>query len=196
MTWSIAFTQAKSGVENYNLIGQGNENAWMPVVHYQAKKGMYAELRYNYEDMKTVSAYGGKTFEGGDEFEFSFTPMAGYCFGKFTGLSLATNAEAEWKDLYFSTQTQYSWATKKESANFFFSWTEAGYNMSRNFFAGLAVQYTRQHGENDWQPGVLAGLNFKNISIPLYLFSPFQPGRYLVLGFIFEYHFKGKNNRS
>jgi hypothetical protein len=53
--------------------------------------------------------------------------MAGYCIGKFTGLSLATNAEVEWKDFYLSTQTQYSLATKKDIANFFFSWSEAGY---------------------------------------------------------------------
>lgn len=192
---SIAFTQAKSGVENYNLLGQGNEYVWMPVVHYQAKKGMYAELRYNYEDLKTFSFYGGKTFTGGTDLKYSITPMGGYCIGRFTGLSIATNAEAEWKEFYFSTQTQYSMATKKDAANFFFSWSEVGYNIFRNFFAGLAVQYTRQQGENDMQPGFVAGLNFKNISIPFYLFSPFQPGRYIVLGFIYENHLKRKNKK-
>jgi len=193
MLGSIAFTQAKSGVENYNLLGRGNENVWMPVVHYEAKKGMYAELRYNYEDVKTFSFYGGKSYAGGTDLKYNFTPMAGYCIGKFTGLSLAVNAEAEWKDLYVSTQTQYSMATKKDAANFFFSWSEAGYNVSRNFFVGLAIQYTRQQGANDMQPGMVAGLNINNISIPFYLFSPFQPGRYLVLGFIYEYDLKGKN---
>lgn len=188
----MAFTQAKSGVENYNLLGQGNEYAWMPVVHYETKKGMYAELRYNYEDMKTLSLYAGKTF-GGPAFQYSLTPMAGYCIGRFTGLSFAVNAEAEWKDLYLSTQTQFSVATKKGISNFFFSWSELGYDVFRNFFAGLAVQYTREQGTNDIQPGLVAGLNFKNMSIPFYLFSPFQPGRYMVLGFIYEYHLKGKN---
>ncbi len=196
MIGSMAFSQAKSGVENYNLLGQGNEYVWMPVVHYQTKKGMYAELRYNYEDIKTLSLYAGKTFTGGSAFQYSFTPMTGYCIGKFTGLSFATNAEAEWKDFYLSTQTQYSMATKKDIANFFFSWSEVGYNVFRNFFAGLAVQYTRQQGANDIQPGFVAGLNFKNISIPLYMFSPFQPGRYIVLGFIYEYHLKGKNKNK
>jgi len=189
---SIAFTQAKSGIENYNQLGKGNEYVWMPVVHYEAKKGMYAELRYNYEDLKTFSFYAGKTFTGETDLEYSMTPMAGYCIGKFTGLSLAVNAEAEWKDFYVSTQTQYSMATKKDAANFFFSWSEAGYNVSRIFFAGLAIQYTLQQGVNDLQPGFLAGLNFKNITVPFYMFSPFQPGRYMVLGFIYEYNLKGK----
>lgn len=190
---SMAFSQAKSGVENYNLLGQNNEYVWMPVVHYQTKKGMYAELRYNYEDMKTLSLYAGKTFVGGSVFKYSLTPMGGYCIGKFNGLSFAANAEAEWKDFYLSTQTQYSVATKRDMTNFFFSWTEVGYNVFRNFFTGLAVQYTRQQGVNDIQPGLVAGLNFKNISIPFYLFSPFRPGRYVVLGFVYEYHLKGKN---
>ncbi len=193
MLGSMAFTQAKSGVENYNLLGQGNEYAWMPVVHYQTNKGMYAELRYNYEDLKTLSLYAGKTFTGGSVFQYSFTPMVGYCIGQFTGLSLATNAEAEWKDFYVSTQTQYSIGTKKDMANFFFSWSEAGYNVFRNFFAGLAVQYTRQQGVNDIEPGFVTGFNFKNISTPLYVFSPFQPGRFIVLGFNYEYHLKKKN---
>jgi hypothetical protein len=192
MVGSIAFTQAKSGVENYNQFGQGNEYVWMPVVHYQTNKGMYAELRYNYEDIKTLSLYAGKTLTGGSLFQYNFTPMAGYCIGKFTGLSLAANAEAEWKDFYFSTQTQYSMATKKNAANFFFSWSEAGYNVFRNFFAGLAVQYTRQQGVIDIEPGFVTGFTFKNISIPLYVFSPFQPGRFIVLGFNYEYHLKKK----
>ena len=193
MLGNIAFTQAKSGVENYNLLGQGNEYIWMPVVHYQTKKGMYAELRYNYEDLKTFSMYGGKSFTGGTDLQYTVIPMAGYCTGKFSGFSLATNAEAEWKDFYLSTQTQYSMATKKNTANFFFSWSEAGYNIFRNFFAGLAVQYTRQQGVNDLQPGFVTGLNFKDISIPFYMFSPFQPGRYFVLGFNYEYHLKTKS---
>ena len=193
MICNMAFTQAKSGVENYNLLGRGNEYVWMPVVHYQAEKGMYAELRYNYEDLKTLSLYAGKTFTGGADFKYSVTPMAGYCIGKFTGLSLAANAEADWKDFYVSTQTQYSMATKKGIENFFFSWSEIGYDLFRNFFAGLAVQYTRQLGANDIQPGFVTGLNFKNISIPFYLFSPFEPGRYIVLGFIYEYQLKGKS---
>jgi hypothetical protein len=189
----MAFSQAKSGVENYNLLGQGNAYVWMPIVHYETKKGMYAELRYNYEDIKTLSLYAGKTFAGGSGFQYSLTPMTGYCIGKFTGLSFAANAEAEWKDLFISTQTQYSMATKKNMANFFFSWSEVGYNVFKNFFAGLAVQYTRQQGANDIQPGLLAGLNFKNISIPFYVFSPFQPDRCIVLGFSYEYHLKKKN---
>jgi hypothetical protein len=43
---------------------------------------------------------------------------------------------------------------------------------------------------------MLAGLEFKNITVPLYLFSPFQPGRFFVPGFIYEYQFKGEKNNK
>ena len=57
MSSGTAFTQAKSGIENYNLLSQGKEYVWMPVAHYQSTKGIYAELRYNYEDVQTFSLY-------------------------------------------------------------------------------------------------------------------------------------------
>ncbi|MBL0273539.1 MAG: hypothetical protein IPQ06_10810 [Chitinophagaceae bacterium] len=192
MICSTAFTQAKSGLQNYTLLSQENEYLWMPVFHYQARNGVYAELRYNYEDVQTLSFYGGKTFSGGKTLQFSLTPMLGYSTGRFTGLSLATNVEVEWKNFYLSSQTQYSMATKQNSADFFFSWSELGYDISDNFFAGVAIQYTRQQEMNDTEPGVMAGLNFKNISIPFYVFGPFKSGRYFVLGLNYECDFKKK----
>jgi len=192
MFCSMAFSQAKSGVENYNMLSQGKEYLWMPIIHYQAKNGVYAELRYNYEDMQTLSFYGGKTFAGGKAMKFSLTPMLGYSTGKFTGVSLATNAELEWRKIYMSSQTQYSVATKPEISDFFFSWSEIGYNLSNTLFAGLAIQYTLQDGLHQADPGFVAGINFRTISIPLYVFSPFRSGHYFVLGLNYEFDFKRK----
>jgi hypothetical protein len=81
-------------------------------------------------------------------------------------------------------------AAKKRLTNFFFSWSEAGYNISRNFFAGLAIQYTGQQEMKNAEPGFVAGINFRNISIPVYMFNPFRPGRYFVWGLNYEYRFK------
>jgi hypothetical protein len=187
-----AFTQAKSGIENYNLLSQGKEYLWMPVAHYQSTKGIYAELRYNYEDVQTVSLYGGRAFDGGNAVKFTLIPMIGFSVGKFTGVSLATNVEAECKKFYLSSQTQYSMATKKDSDGFFFSWSEVGYSLSDIFFAGIAVQYTMQKGINNAEPGFVAGLDFKNISIPVYVFSPFKKSRYFVVGLNYEFDFKKK----
>jgi hypothetical protein len=197
ITWIIMMqhnvsAQTKWGFENYNYWGHQTPGVFVPIVHFETKENWYAELRYNYEDIQTLSLYSGKIFAGGHSVQYSVTPMLGLSVGKFTGVSLATNAEAAWKDFYVSSQTQYSMAAKRNATNFFFSWSELGYNVSRNFFTGLASQYTLQTGRNDFEPGFLAGLNFKNVSFPFYVFSPFRAGRYFVLGLNYEYKLKKK----
>ncbi|MEI2737932.1 MAG: hypothetical protein V9F01_04015 [Chitinophagaceae bacterium] len=193
VNWTTGFAQAKSGLENYNMLNQQQEYLWMPILHYQAKNGVYTEIRYNYEEVQTLSFYMGKVFSGGENFEFNLTPMLGISTGEFNGISLAINAETEWKNFYLSSQTQYSIATKENNDNFFFSWSELGYSIADKVFAGVAIQYTRQSGVNNLEPGFVGGVEFKNITIPLYVFNPFGNERYFVLGINYEFHFKKKH---
>lgn len=186
---STGFAQAKGGMENYNLLGKEHTYAWMPVVHYETKKGIYAELRYNYEEAQTFSVFGGKVLSMNSG-SFSVTPMIGLSTGKFTGVSLAANAEAEFNKLFLSTETQYCMNAKKDGNNFLFSWSEIGYSIFPNLFAGFSFQYTIQQGAADPEPGLMAGLSFKNFSIPVYVFNPFGKRQYLVFGLNYEYHLK------
>jgi hypothetical protein len=184
--------QTKMGIELYNYIKATPVGAIQPLCHIQAANNWYGELRYNYEDAKTFSLYGGKTFADSNALEYTITPMVGFSAGRFTGVSFAFNADADWKNFFLSSQTQYSIAIKQNANSFFFSWSELGYNLSDYFFAGLAMQYTRQTGKNDFEPGFLAGFIFKNLSFPFYVFSPFRSGRYFVLGVKYEFNFKKK----
>jgi hypothetical protein len=190
--------QEKIGAELYYYYK--TTPAIQPLIHMQSANSWYAELRYNYEDAKTLSLYGGKTFSGGNYIQYTITPMAGLSTGRFTGVSLAFKGDLEWQDLFLSSQTQHSiairtndsLAAKKNASNFSFSWSELGYNFSDHFFAGLAMQYSRQANENDFEPGLLAGLSFNSLSFPCYVFSPFRPGRYFVLGVNYEFNLKKK----
>jgi hypothetical protein len=177
--------QSKWLLETYYYKGK-DISAVVPMLHVETKDNWYAEFRYNYEDKKTFSLYAGKIFTGGKALEYTITPLLGYSVGRFNGLSFATNAEAEWKDFFISTQTQYSLSVKTKEESFFFTWSEAGYEISPHFFTGLAIQYTRLSGQNDFEPGLLAGLSFKNISFPCYVFGPFHRDRYFVLGLNYE----------
>lgn len=190
--YNTGSSQAKSGVENYSLLSNGENYVWMPIMHYQSKKGIYAELRYNYEDLNTVSLYGGKTFAGGKDLQFSVTPMVGFAVGQFNGISFATNTELEWRNIYLSSQSQYSIATQASGTDFFFTWSELAYNISKNIFAGVAIQYTKQQGLNETEPGIVAGFNFKDFSIPFYAFSPFSAKPYFIVGLNYEFNLKGK----
>ena len=149
--------QSKWVIENYNYLGQPGAGTVVPMIHFETRKNWYAELRYNYEDIQTISFFGGKTFKGGKAFEYSITPLVGFSAGTFTGFSAGTNIDVEWKNIYLSSQTQYSAGTKKDVPDFFFSWSEAGYAISKHFFAGLAMQYTRQKELNNFEPGFVQG---------------------------------------
>jgi len=90
ITWSIlmlhkAGAQSKTGIENYNFLSSGETYVWMPVVHHLGKKGLYTEMRYNYEDRNTASVYVGRDFSNEKTIRYSFKPMLGIVFGKFKG---------------------------------------------------------------------------------------------------------------
>lgn len=188
--------QWKAGIEQYNYIGSPLAGAFVPVCHMQSSSDWYAELRYNYEDVQTFSVYGGKKITKGNDFHYSVTPMMGFSAGRFTGISFAANIEAEWKKFYLSSETQYSIATKRVSKDFFFNWSEIGYNITSFFFSGLTVQYTRQPGKIIFEPGFLTGLTLNKVSFPVYIFRPFRSGCYFISGVIYEYSFSGKNKQA
>lgn len=188
--------QSKMVFENYNYLGQPGSGSVVPMMHFETKNNWYAELRYNYEEVNTLSFFGGKTFSPGGEKRYGLTPLAGFSVGDFTGVSAGLNIDAEWDKTFLASQSQYSMATKQGADNFFFNWSELGCDLSNNFFGGLAVQLTLQHDNNSTEPGFFAGLNFSNISIPVYVFSPFTKDRYFVIGIYYEYTMKGKKRHS
>jgi hypothetical protein len=192
MVSMYSFSQAKSGLENYSFLSKGQPYTWMPVFHYETGEGMYTEIRYNYEALQTFSVYGGWTFKGGKDFQFSSTPMLGVSAGKFSGVSLANNTEAEWSKFYFSSQSQYSFGVNGRNKNFFFNWSELGFVFSDMFYTGIALQYTRERECQAADPGFVAGLNIMNVSFPLYVFRPFSGYEFYILGVNINYTIRNK----
>jgi hypothetical protein len=188
---STIHAQAEIGVELYKYFK--TEPAIQPICHLQTADDWYAELRYNYEEAGTISAYGGKKILVSASKKFSIIPMVGISAGRFTGLSLAFNADAEWEKFFASSQTQYSRAIKKNEQRFFYSWSELGYSVCDNFYAGLSIQCTLQRNLNETKPGLLAGFCFKNISLPFYVFRPFQRDRTFILGLVYKYSYGKKS---
>ena len=178
-----AGAQTKNGIENYHFISKYEAYVWMPVVHHLSKKGIYTEMRYNYEDLNTASVYIGKNFSKDSTISYSITPMLGIVFGKFSGGSLALNLELEHKKLFASMQTQYTISKDAAADNFFFAWAEAGYEPVKWFFTGISTQLTKMHTKKlTPEYGVLIGFNIKKISIPIYIFSPLNNNRNFIIG--------------
>ncbi len=198
ISWSILMlpelcAQSKLGMEHYQYWNQPGEGAVVPVLHFSTRDNWYAELRYNYEEASTLSLFAGRSFSGGKSITYAMKPMIGFSTGGFTGISVGFNGDMEWKDFYLSSQNQYSLATKENADNFFFSWSELGYTFHKNFFAGVAVQYTVEQGPEEFHPGLMAGINIKDFSFPFYVFNPFDPGQYFIMGVSYEYSFKKRN---
>jgi len=188
ITWSImmlpdATAQTKTGIENYNMLSSGEEYVWMPVIHHKGKKGFYTEMRYNYEEQKTASVYAGKSFSKKSTVAYDITPMAGFVFGEYTGGSLAMNVEMEYKKLFFSAQTQYTINKDDRLEDFFFNWSELGYQPVKWFYAGLSTQFTKMYKAGLVpEYGLMLGLVIKKITIPVYLFNPLGGKKNYIIG--------------
>ncbi len=193
---NIVFAQAKSGMENYNLLAKGQDYCWTPVLSYEASSGFVTQLRYNYEDLKTISFFAGKKMTTGKSGGLEIAPMLGISAGTFAGVSLACNTEAEGKRFYFSSEMQYSKSTKKGINDFFFTWSEAGISVGDYFFGGAAMQLTLEARDTDLQPGLVAGLSFGRLTLPLYVFRPFSAGQWFLAGVNYEFQCHKKRFRT
>lgn len=191
--WSILMqpdvnAQTKIGFENYNLSSKADPFVWMPIIHRVGKKGLYTEFRYNYEERKTASVYIGKNFSRDSTLSYSITPMLGWVFGRFNGGSVALNADADYKKIFVSVQTQYTASKNGAAENFFYTWAETGYQPVDWFYAGVSTQLTKVYEEKaEMEYGVLVGFNIKKITVPVYVFSPFGNNRNFIVGVNIEW---------
>ena len=175
--------QTKNGIENYNFLSSKEAYVWMPVIHHVSKKGFYAEMRYNYEALKTASVYLGKSISKKGELNYTVTPMLGMVFGNYTGGSLAMNIDVEYKKIFLSMQTQYTVNRDGVKNNFFFNWTDIGYQPLHWFYAGVSTQQTQLYKARfKSEYGMLVGFLIKKITIPVYVFSPLCKSRNLIIG--------------
>jgi hypothetical protein len=182
--------QPKLGIEHYQYWSAISKTSMVPVVNFSSRKKGYAECRYNYEEVNTFSVFGGKIIEGGNAFRYHFIPMLGISAGDFTGVSVATKTDLEWKRFFLSAEMQYSASFQNKRSNFIFNWSEFGYGVSDFFFCGVSMQYLLANKSGNFEPGFMAGINYKKITLPLYVFSPFRSSRYFVLGVNYAFALK------
>jgi len=175
----------QGGFEQYLYAKNKQSLQVVPLLHYQNSKNWYAEARYNYEDTATVSLYGGKIFsKETKKLSYSMLPLAGAVLGRYKGGSLGMNINIEYKKMFFSSQSQYTFSTKDRSNNFFYSWSEVGYNISDWFYVGSAIQHTHMYNTKFelGEKGFVVGLSMGKWVFPLYVFNPSSNNQYFILG--------------
>jgi len=197
MSFNKVNSQTHGGVEQYYYSGTHGTSAIVPRVYYQNKKNWYAEVRYNYDEIGTLSVNVGKAFSKKGAVSYTITPLAGVVAGRLNGGSLGVNAEAEYKNLFFSSESQYTFSSGSRYENFLFNWSELGYQVTSRIYTGLALQMTRAYKTaNLFEPGIMAGFSFDKFTFPLYAFSPLTNKRYFVLGINWEWQrLKGEGRK-
>ena len=110
-------------------------------------------------------------------------PAVGVLFGQSNGVSADVKMNLEYNNFFFSTEPQYFFSSEGRENNFFYSWTELGIAPVSFFYTGIALQHTKLYrNSSGWEPGVFAGFETGNISVPFYWFNPLTADRYFVIG--------------
>jgi hypothetical protein len=178
--------QARTGFEEYYYAGRHLSSVPVSRVYYQGSSSWYGEARYNYEEEKSFSLYAGRTFSRQDTVSYSFTPMAGIVAGKFNGGSAGMNIAFEYRNFFFSSESEYCFSAR--SPNFFFNWSELGYQCTKHIYAGLVLQQTCLYNATTaWEPGVQLDISFGKWVFPVYAFNPWGSKSYFVLGIAREW---------
>ncbi len=134
---------------------------------------LHLEARYNYEDMKTGSAWVGVTFGGGQSLTWEVTPMVGGVFGNTDGVAPGYRLSLGWRKLEADSEGEYLINTADASASFFYSWSELALAPTEWFRFGIAGQRTHAyHSDRDIQRGLLVGFTYKRLDVAGYLFNP------------------------
>lgn len=181
--------QVSGSVEQIYYYDKDGGFAMGPVAQIQTKNNWFAEARYNYEEVRTVSFYIGKAFEREGSLSYKIIPIFGGVTGRFNGGSAGLNLDMEYKNFYFSSQSQYTFSVDDEINNFYFTWSELGYQPLEWFYAGLAVQetYFPQLNSHLTDPGVVVGFTHKQWTLPLYGFKTGKSTEAFVCSIIYEW---------
>lgn len=146
---------------------------------------LHLEARYNYEDLKTASAFAGWTLSAGESFTIDLTPMAGVAFGRTTGIVPALEASLGYRMFDFYVESEYLFDLKDNSGNFFYSWLELAAAPTELVRAGLAAQRMRiSQSPLEVDRGVFAQLTPEPGSVSVYAFNLFTDSWFLVVGVV------------
>lgn len=186
---ALKLAGAQVSVEQYNYFGADRSLMWNPIVRYRSPADWYAEMRYNYEDNRTLSLYTGRTFaHEGNRLSYSATPLIGGVIGKFKGGSMGLNLTLDFNNLFFESQSQYSFGVNGESMDFLFAWSDVGYQVRPWLFGGVSAQntYFCQEECSLLEPGIFLGVELGAWSFPIYTFAPPAGDLFFVVGINFK----------
>ena len=185
MVFGLMQVQGQINFEQYCYVKNKKMATLVPIMNYETHNHLYTEVRYNYEELNSVSLYIGKNVTEVGKLSYTVIPIIGVVVGRFKGGSVGLNASVEYSKFFFATQSQYTLSIDKENySDFYFTWSELGYQPLKWVYVGLTVQQTYlQRVETLYtEPGFVLGFSLGKFTLPLYVFNPLRNTNYFVLG--------------
>ena len=143
---------------------------------------LHLEARYNYEDLKTASAWIGYNLFGGNEFEYFITPMVGGVVGRTNGIAPGLVFTLSYAGFELYSESEYLFDFESEENNFFYSWTDLTYSPLDWLWLGISGQRTRLYQtELEIDRGILLGISYKIFEISGYYFNAFTEDEFFML---------------
>jgi hypothetical protein len=156
----------------YGYLFQGGEGDFVLPIFRADHDALHLEARYNYEDRRTGSLFGGWTFSFGEKTTLDLTPMLGAVFGDTDGIAPGLELYFQWGPLEYYSESEIVFDLHDETSSFFYNWSELTGRPLKWLRAGLALQRTRVYEtDRDVQWGVVTGFSFWKMEIGAYYFN-------------------------
>ncbi|PZF73396.1 hypothetical protein [Taibaiella soli] len=174
--WAQEDTAAKSSDEwelNGLLLVYMAKDYALPMGVFSAAKGhLFLQERYNYEDVKTLSQFGGYRFQGGNKFEYSIIPQIGFLVGRTDAIANDNNIDLSYGSFGLSSEVEFLYNLNFPKLSYIYTWNELTYSPTDWLYVGLTAQRSRIYLTGlDLQRGVVVGGSLGNFTLIGYLFN-------------------------
>jgi hypothetical protein len=170
---------------NHNLQGyfyiMKDDFIFLPIYAVD-KDWLHLEARYNYEDMNTFSAWFGYNFSGGNNFQYTITPMLGGIVGNTNGIAPGLEFVFEFYGFELYSESEFVFDFNDHEYDFFYNWMDFTYSPLDWLWFGLSAQRTRLYQTDlEIQRGLIIGGGYKWFGLTGYLYNLGFDDPYLIL---------------
>jgi hypothetical protein len=130
------------------------------------------EARFQYEDLRTLSAWIGWTFGVGQEVHLDLVPMAGAIVGRTDGFAPGLEMTLTWKSIELYSESEYVFDIQGDEGDYYYHWSDLSWRVQPWLRFGLSGQRTRVYqSELEFERGLFAGVSRNRVESVLYLYN-------------------------
>lgn len=154
----------------------------LAAILYGQRGPLHLELRFNYEDLDTLSFFTGWTFVGGEELTWAVTPMLGFVGGDTDGVAPGLELDLAWRRFDLYSEAEYLFDADDSDDDFFYSWSTLTYGVTDWLAAGLVAERSKLvDSDFELQHGLALELALKRIEVGVYSYNLGTNDAYTVL---------------